>query len=190
MQLKAAYLPDWEESKTCLHVGVMEDSKEIWTAIIALLSSMILILWYQQSWVCWRQAWWLVNYCQAPGPVLVQCPGLVQCPDWIQGPNKGEDSGQTLHSKFKVIISKARTWSDTIIKWSTHHHPPLNFSKPVKVLSYQIYLSLIIPLPPQHPHPPPTFLPSPLPYLVPVFSLSVFDLSLSYCRVPRPVPPT
>ena len=116
MQLKAAYLPDWEESKTCLHVGVMEDSKEIWTAIIALLSSMILILWYQQSWVCWRQAWWLVNYCQAPGPVLVQCPGLVQCPDWIQGPNKGEDSGQTLHSKFKVIISKARTWSDTIIK--------------------------------------------------------------------------
>ena len=29
IKVKTAYLPDGEEDKTCLHVGVMEDSKEI-----------------------------------------------------------------------------------------------------------------------------------------------------------------
>ena len=29
IQVKTAYLPDGEEDKSCLHVGVMEDTKEI-----------------------------------------------------------------------------------------------------------------------------------------------------------------
>jgi len=29
IKVKTAYLPDGEDDKTCLHVGVMEDSKEI-----------------------------------------------------------------------------------------------------------------------------------------------------------------
>ena len=50
--------------------------------------------------------------------------------------------------------------------YTTHHHPPLNFLKALKAISCQLYLSLNSFTP---------FLPSfalPLPYLVPVLSLS------------------
>ena len=80
---------------------------------------------------------------------------------------------------------------------SKHPNPPLNFLKPVKALSYQLYLSLSIPLPPIPPIPPSPLLtllcPLPslsCPCLVPISSLSftclVPVLSLSHPCLVKP----
>ena len=65
-----------------------------------------------------------------------------------------------------------------------HHPPPLNFLKPLNALSYQLYLSLTIPLPPQLPTPPNSLLSYPPPplscpclFLVSYWLVSVLSLS-------------